>query len=476
MFTKPAALSISNVAVLAALACGGLVTAAEKPWLEVRSPNFVVIGNTGEGDGRDVAWQFEQVRVAFQLIWPWARRESGRSFVVFALRSESDLRALAPEFWEKGRDGASAVAVRGSDKDYFALRSGLATPDDVRTNPYFYAYWGYATQMLQANYPGRLPPWYQRGLADFFANTLVKKQQVELGRIIDHHVRSLGQGPRMSLAEILGVDWQSPWLTDGERLRTFDAHAWMLVHYLTLGENRTSLPKFNRFAELLKQGVPADSAFAQAMGDVAAVGRGFERYIGHLLYTFVAFNTDVNIKPSGFSVRPLSPSDSLALRAGFHVAMSRPSEARALLAEARRAEPRSILADEVEGPRARRGGAGRALDCRGPQVHGPRASRCRPPAGPHPGALRCRTEGRGKGGGRAVARPGHEGRGPRGRAEVDRSHHARCDQRDGEPRGEDCHPCGGKPGVDRGRQGLRRRRGERLWRPGFGPTARPRGA
>ena len=122
----------------------------------------------------------------------------------------------------------------------------------------------------------------------------------------------------------------------------------MLVHYLVLGENRAWLPKFNRFADLLKQAIRPDAAFAQAMGDTAAVTRGFDSYIGHRLYTYVAVNTDVNVKPASFPVRTLTASEAFALRAGFHVAMGRPSEARALLAEARKANPPSTLADEVE--------------------------------------------------------------------------------------------------------------------------------
>ncbi len=336
------------VVVLATLASASLARASDKPWLEVRSANFVVITNAGEGNARQMAWQCEQVRVAFQLLWPWARRQSGRPFVVFVLRNVSDLRALAPEFWEKGRDGTSAVAVSGLDKDYFAILTGLEPQESVGTNPYYYAYWGYATQMLKANYPGRLPAWYQRGLADFFANTLVEKKQVQIGRLITHHLKTISDGPRMSLPEILGVDWQSRLLTDNDRLRVFDANAWMLVHYLVLGENRALLPKFNRFAELLKQAIPPDAAFAQAMGDTAAVARGFDNYIGRRLYAYVSLNTDVNVKPAGFPVRALTASEASALRAGFHVAMGRPSEARALLAEARKAETPSILADEVE--------------------------------------------------------------------------------------------------------------------------------
>jgi TPR repeat protein len=347
MSRTPAAPWAAVTVLVAALTSSGSVTAAEKPWIEVRTPHFLVVANTGEGDARDIGWQFEQVRVAFQLIWPWARRESGRPFVVFAVRDKRDLRELAPKFWENGGDGTSAVSVSGRDKDYFALLAGLSPADDVGTNPYYYAYWGYATQMLEANYPGRLPPWFKRGMADFFANTLVQKKQVHVGRIIRHHARELGERSRMSLAEILEPDWKSEWLTDDKRRSAFDAHAWMLVHYLTLGEERAWLVRFNRFAELLRQGVSSAAAFPQAMGDVPAVERGFRDYVGRTLYAYVALQTDVNVKPGGFAVRTLPGAESLALRAGFHVAMSRPVEARALLAEARKAEPPSIVTDEV---------------------------------------------------------------------------------------------------------------------------------
>jgi hypothetical protein len=65
------------------------------------------------------------------------------------------------------------------------------------------------------------------------------------------------------------------------------------------------LPKLNRFAELMKQGVPHEAAFAQAMGDVPTLARGFDGYIGRSLYTYLSFNTDVNVKPEGKHTRIL---------------------------------------------------------------------------------------------------------------------------------------------------------------------------
>ena len=74
----------------------GPAGAAERPWVEVRSPHFAVASNAGEGEARAVAWQFEQARSVFQALWPWARQDERRPFVVLVARDKETLRRLAP--------------------------------------------------------------------------------------------------------------------------------------------------------------------------------------------------------------------------------------------------------------------------------------------------------------------------------------------------------------------------------------------
>src|SRR5262245_30503650 len=99
-------------AATAALSLAALASADQK-WIEVRTPHFTVVANTGEGAARDAGWQFEQVRHVFQTLWPWARAESGRPFVVFVLKGEGDLKALAPKYWENGGDGGGGASGGG---------------------------------------------------------------------------------------------------------------------------------------------------------------------------------------------------------------------------------------------------------------------------------------------------------------------------------------------------------------------------
>jgi tetratricopeptide (TPR) repeat protein len=50
-----------------------------------------------------------------------------------------------------------------------------------------------------------------------------------------------------------------------------------------------------------------------------------------------------------FQVRPLNPADAAAGRAAFHVAMNRPTEARALIDEARKVDPNNVAAFVSDG-------------------------------------------------------------------------------------------------------------------------------
>jgi hypothetical protein len=41
-------------------------TGAEQKWVEVRSPNFIVVSNAGEKEARKTAVHFEQIRAVFR--------------------------------------------------------------------------------------------------------------------------------------------------------------------------------------------------------------------------------------------------------------------------------------------------------------------------------------------------------------------------------------------------------------------------
>jgi TPR repeat protein len=267
---------------------------------------------------------------------------------VFVLKGERDLKALAPYYWENGRDGAVGAATSGRDKDYYAMLSGLSLSDDLGTNPHFYAYWGYANRMLDATFPVSLPPWYKRGLSDLFGNTLVRGKDVQVGRLMTTHLKRLGEGQRIPLRDLLAADWKTKFVSDEGWRPMFDAEAWMFCHYLVFGEKGANAPRMNRLAELMRDGRKADEALKEAFGDLRPLEDGFLNYLDRKLFQYGQIKLDLNVRKEAFALRPLTPAESAAVRAGFHVAMGRAVEARALIEEARKSEPSSVAAAEAE--------------------------------------------------------------------------------------------------------------------------------
>lgn len=332
------------------LAAAPVRVAAERSWVEVKSPHFTIVSNASDRSAREVAWQLEQVRGVMQRLWTWARVDTPKPIVVFAVDDEASMRALAPQFWEqKGGVRPASVFVEGADRYDVALRGDLKADDREGLNPYITAYWSYVALVLSSSLDRELPLWFQRGLAGVFSNTIVRDTSIQLGRVIPWHLRRLQQGSRPPLRELLSVDRQSPWYTQGDRLDQFDAECWAFMHYLMFGDEGAHRTQLDRFMALLHAGRAPAGAVDEAFGNLNALQSGFSAYFTRQLYQYQRADVDTRTPREGFQVRSLAASESASLRAAFHTAMRRPVEARAALEDARKADARSAATYETEG-------------------------------------------------------------------------------------------------------------------------------
>jgi TPR repeat protein len=115
------------------------------------------------------------------------------------------------------------------------------------------------------------------------------------------------------------------------------------------GDDGAHRAQLNRFSGLLQAGASLDQATKEAFPDLPALDRAAELYARSLAFGFVRLKIDLEVKQEGFTTRPLAEAEAAAARAGFHVAMKRPTEARALLDAGKKADPASPLILEVEG-------------------------------------------------------------------------------------------------------------------------------
>src|SRR5262245_13490472 len=263
-------------------------THAQRAWIEVRSPNFVVMSEGDERGARAVAWQFEQVRIALNKVWDWAGTPPDRPTHVFAVRNEDAMKSLAPAYWEaRGGMRPTSVYVSAPYRHYVVLRSDVVAEDRIGSaNPYYGAYWSYSAVVITRGLGRSMPLWLSRGLAAFMANTVVTDRNVQIGRL---NMSSLGtvqeRGP-IRLQGFLAVDRASPGYTQGDRLQVLDAQASVFMHYLMFGNKGAHRDPANKFINLIREGRSGPEAFKAAFDDMTALENGFSLYLGQPLSQF----------------------------------------------------------------------------------------------------------------------------------------------------------------------------------------------
>ncbi len=332
-----------------ALALGAGAAWAAEGWVEARSPAFTVVSDAGEKEARRVLLQFEQVRALLQEVWKGARVDAARPVTILAVRDEPALRALLPEYWEKRGSVQPAGAFVGApDRSWVALRTDVARyreGDESWDNPYRIVFHEYVHVVLRLNYAS-LPAWLNEGLAEFWGNAIVEGDRVYEGRYVPYHLRTLRERAPMPLRALFAVTHDAPEASERNRATLFYAQSWALVHYLVLGSDERQ-GQINRFAALLQGDRPADEAAKEAFGDIEALDRELQSYVRRPVLRYRRRPASLKVKDGEWPARRLTDAESLALRAGFHVATGRGTEARDLAARSLALEPAGAAAHEA---------------------------------------------------------------------------------------------------------------------------------
>jgi tetratricopeptide (TPR) repeat protein len=327
---------------------GPAARAADK-WVEVETPNFLVVSNAGEGTAQKTGWEFEQVRAAYVQLWPWAKIAGGKRTVVLALKDRGTMKAFAPQYYE-GRDriDLASVSAYGGGREFLLIRTD-SRPQYPEVTPSFTLYRSYLSSLLSRSLERPLPYCVWTGLVEAFGNTSVQDQEIAVGRPLPWHVQQFADGQRFPLAALLGADRTSPLVRDPDQRRMTDAQCWTLVHYLAFGDRGAHLERLNRFLQLWLDGRPVADASREALGDLAALEREVTLYNRRSLVSYGRLRVGVALEREKLAARGLPPAEQLGLQASVLVAMERPIEALAALQQARAADPQSPASYDAEG-------------------------------------------------------------------------------------------------------------------------------
>jgi hypothetical protein len=257
-----------RAAALAALAALLLPTAraaaadvpavARDKWVEVRTPAFTVLANTGERKATEVALSFERFRTALQQLRPGDTHshsvplrvivfDNDRSFGPYKVVADDRAGSLVGQFQQ------------GHWADYILLngfpRQGDALP---------VVYHEYVHAFVRNNFTN-VPLWLEEGLAELYSTFEVDDGELLVGRADVDHVRTLREKSFLPLAELFAVDQTSPAYVEAHRVGLFYAQSWLLVHYVMVGGGER-VDQMRTFLASLRAGQDDEEAFRAAFG------------------------------------------------------------------------------------------------------------------------------------------------------------------------------------------------------------------
>ena len=344
---------MSNRAALVSALVSWTLAAAASPaderWVELTTPGFTVCGDDGETAARRLAGRLEEMRAFLQLEWSWARPGPQLPVVVVALRDRAHFEALLPPRYERrGAVSVAGITTREPDRTLVLLCTD-PHGHPLEENPYQVLYHEYVHAAVGRGL--RLPSWLNEGLAEFWGGTLITARQVELGRPIGMHLRTLRQRPLLPLDTLFRVDGSSSEYNEQDRATVFYAESWALVHYLLLGAPDRK-GQLSRLAERLAEGWEPVDATRVVLGDPGLLQRQLEEYTRRR-----AWKSDVRERrwtdgDSPGKARRLSPAEVLALRGRVLLGSEREREGMEQLERALELDPGLVPVQEALGLRA----------------------------------------------------------------------------------------------------------------------------
>jgi len=227
-------------------------------WTRLRSPHFVVVGDAGEAELREVARRVEAFREVLRRALPNATVAMPVPTTIIVFGSDREFRRYGPIVNGRPMEGVGGYCLPGEDANYIAMSIAR------REEAYPIVFHEYTHALLGATLT-TVPVWMNEGLAEVYRTF----SQTDGGRAANigapplHHLRELRSRSLMPLVELLAVERDSPTYNEERRRGPFYAQSWLLAHYIFLGNatRRTQLPKY---LDLVQDGTGIADAVRQA--------------------------------------------------------------------------------------------------------------------------------------------------------------------------------------------------------------------
>jgi len=218
-------------------------------WNEVKSRNFLVVGNVGTKQLRNIAVDLEEIRRQFYSLFPRETDYRLRTTVI-VFRNEKSFQLFHQS--GAGNKARAGYIQSGVDRHYIVLNAG-----EKRRRQLYHDY----VHLLIGPY--RLPFWLQEGLAEYYASVQNERYLLGDGRTlligfpIYEYERVLKDSAFLPLESLLSSTEGSSHPSENEQHRVFVAESWALVHFL----HANARDLLEKWIQSIVNGTPAQESF-----------------------------------------------------------------------------------------------------------------------------------------------------------------------------------------------------------------------
>lgn len=338
---------LSILLLLSAFLCSPrFISAAEADvWTSLDSKNFRLIGNAPEKDLRLTAARLEQFRRVFAALFGDLNFASPIPTTVFVFKDKASFQPFQPIYDDgTARDFVSGYFTPGKDVNYIALSTANVN------NPSFPTIFHEYTHFLIDNNLGRtnIPPWFNEGFAEYYEKYKIEDdRRVTLGATNEAHLKLLRENGLQPLEKFFAVDYYTLNRQPKEKVVSFYAQSWLLVHYLMHAKTAASGEQLARFGALRVKGITAKEAFERAFQiDYATLENDLKKYLAQKSFAVSVSDFERKLIYEGeMRASVLREAEVLALQGDLLHHGNRLGEAAAYLQKALALEPHNGFAN-----------------------------------------------------------------------------------------------------------------------------------
>jgi len=294
-------------------------------WLQVRTPNFLIVTNSDEKDARHTARQFEGMRSMFQKVFPDADLNTSEPILVLAVADKYNMEELEPvSYLGQGQLYLVGYFVSYPERNYVLV--WLNAPGQHPYTPIYHEYAHFVFNRVHQ----WMPLWLWEGIATFYQTAEILNGRVQLGKADAYLQSVLEHNQLIPLPTLFAVDTHSSYYHKEDQGSVFYAESWALTHYLKDKDDREKTHRITDYIDLLQTKDPVAAA-TEAFGDLDQVLQDLRKYIAATNYSLSEVPGATDVDDSSFAVQTLSIQQSDNFRAEFLAHVGRYSDARTLL-------------------------------------------------------------------------------------------------------------------------------------------------